>query len=329
MSFRALQGVVAVLAASFAVTAVAVPPAAPATEPPLDGYAAIVNDRVITVGDVMDLVQPTDLQLRDAFEGEELARKREEAYQTALDLLIDQALILEEFKKQGATIPDRLVSDRINELIFQRFQNDRAKFLAALAEEQMTLDEWQERTRERIIVSYLRRQEVLERVKIPPGAVRAAYDAHRAKYLTPEQIKLRMLSIKKQEDDTETQARREQAVVARGRIVAGEAFDAVAREVSEDPKATSGGDWGWIEPKMLRAELKAAAEALGPGELSDLIETPDAFYVLQVEDRKAAREQPFEEVRDGIEKELRSAEAERLYSQWIDRLKRKHFVKVF
>lgn len=320
-----------VLAACFALThaAGAAAPAASLSEPPLEGYAAIVNDRVITVGDIMDLVQPTDLQLRDAFEGEELSRKREEAYQTALDLLVEQALILEEFKKQGAAIPDRLVSDRINEVIFQRFQNDRAKFLAALAEEQMTLDEWQERTRERIIVSYLRRQEVLDRVKVPPGAVQAAYEANRERFRTPEKIKLHMISLKKQAEAAEGQDPHDLAVLARGRIVAGESFDTVAGEVSQDPKAEHGGDWGWIEPRMLRSELKAAAERLGPGELSDLIETADAIYIMQVDDRQAARDQTFAEVRDSLEKDLRSAEAERLYRQWIDRLKRKHFVKVF
>lgn len=299
------------------------------SEPPVDGYAAIVNDRVITVGDVIEYIQPTEIDLRDTYAGEELARKREEAYRTGRDLLIEQALILEEFKKQGANIPDRLVNDRINEFIFERFQNDRAKFLAALAEEQITLEEWRERTRDRVVVGFLRRQEVFDKVQIAPGAILEAYEQKRGTYTEPARAKLHLVVLKKGDDESANLAQREKAVLARGRILAGDDFADVARAISEDPKAEAGGDWGWVEPSMLRSELKDAAENLPPGDISDVIETPDAYYLLQVDERKAAHTKPIEDVRAKIEEDLRRAESERLYRQWIDRLKKKHFVQLY
>ncbi|NCC52286.1 MAG: hypothetical protein EOM20_13865, partial [Spartobacteria bacterium] len=68
---------------------------------PIDGYAAMVNDRVITVGDVLMQLQPVELQLRELYEGIELEKKLEEAYADARQNLIERALILEEFKKSG------------------------------------------------------------------------------------------------------------------------------------------------------------------------------------------------------------------------------------
>lgn len=309
-----------------AVTVACAASAAPVREAPVDGYAAIVNDRVITVGDVMELIQPTEIQLRDAYDGAELEAKRDEAYQTGRDLLIEQALILEEFEKQGGQIPERLVNDRINEFVFERFQNDRARFLAALAEEQVTLDEWRERIRERIIVSVLRRQEVFDKVKVPPGAIMERYEQKRDQFRQPARVKLSLIVLKKEGGE---EAQREKAVLARGRILGGGDFAEEARRISEDSKSSSGGDWGWMEPASLRAELKAAAETAPIGQVSDVIETPDAFYLMYVEDRQKAALRPLDDVRAEIEDGLRKAESERLYRQWIERLKRKHYVQLF
>lgn len=297
---------------------------------PADGYAAIVNERVITVGDVMEFVNANDLQMRDDFAGAELARRRQEAFNSARDLLIEQALIVEEFKKLGGTIPDRAVDDRIKDFIFERFDNDRAKFLAALAEDQITLDEWRERVRERIIVSILRRQEVNDRIKITPSALRAAYDAQPEKWRVPERVQLRLIVLRVSGDDpASAEAQRQLAIRARGRILAGETFAEVAREISQDSKASAGGDWGWRDPSDFDPALRAAIENLPPGEISNVIETPGAVYLAYVEARQAARTRTFEEVRPDIERELRQAEAERLYTRWIERLRRKYFVQVF
>ncbi len=297
---------------------------------PADGFAAIVNDRVITVGDVMEFVQAGELQMRDEFAGSELARRRQEAFNNARDLLIEQALIVEEFKKLGGTIPDRVIDDRIKEFIFERFDNDRAKFLAALAEDQITLDEWRERVRERIIVSILRRQEVNDRIKITPAALRSAYEARGDAWRVPERVRLRLIALRVPKDDPDAaENQRQLAIRARGRILAGESFADLASEISQDSKASAGGDWGWREPTDFAPALRAAIEALPPGRVSDVIETPDAIYLAYVEAREAERRRTFEEARPEIERELRQAEADRLYTRWIERLRRKYFVQVF
>jgi peptidyl-prolyl cis-trans isomerase SurA len=294
----------------------------------VDGFAAVVNERVITMGDVLDFIQPNILQLRDVYAGEELDRKREEAYTTGLQLLVDQALIVEEFKKSGGAIPDRLVNDRINEVIFDQFENDRAKFLAALAEEQITLEDWRERIRERLIVSALRQQEINDRVQVTPENLRQAYEKNRAKFSRPQQVKLSMITLRKDRSADETAAR-EEAVRLRGRLLAGESFTELAREFSHDPKAANGGDWGWITPKDLRAELRQGLEALKLGDVSDILETPEALYVARIEEQRAAYEPTLEELRPELEKEVRRAEVDRLYQAWMERLKRKHAIKIF
>ena len=295
----------------------------------VDGYAALVNSRVITVGDVLALIQPVRLQLESSYSGDELESKTEEAFQTGLQALIERALILEEFTAQGGVIPDRFIDDQISEIVSDHFNNDRAAFLKALTEDRLTLDDWRTETRNRLEVTILRRKEVTDKVIIAPRAVREVYDASIDKYRTPAQIKLRMIALHKGTTEEDQAAKLGEAEHIRERLLAGEDFGEVAKASSEGIKAAKGGDMGWVEPSSLRSELADAANGLEPGRISEVIPTQDELYILKVEAKKSAAVTPFEEAQQSIEKELRKTEEDRLYKAWIQRLKDKYYVKVF
>lgn len=295
----------------------------------VDGYAALVNSRVITVGDVLALIQPVRLQLESSYSGDELETKTEEAFQTGLQALIERALILEEFTAQGGVIPDRFIDDQISEIVSDHFNNDRAAFLKALTEDRLTLDDWRTETRNRLEVTILRRKEVTDKVIIAPRAVREVYDASIDKYRTPAQIKLRMIALHKGTTEEDQAAKLGEAEQIRERLLAGEDFGEVAKASSEGIKAAKGGDMGWVEPGSLRPELADAANGLEPGRISEVIPTQDELYILKVEAKKSAAVTPFEEAQQSIEKELRKTEEDRLYKAWIQRLKDKYYVKVF
>ena len=85
---------------------------------------------------------------------------------------------------------------------------------------------------------------------------------------------------------TETE---EEAVAAMERIEGGEEFAVVATEVSTDTTtAEQGGDLGWVTTGQLSARYGQALEdqvfALSPGEMS-IVESNETFYVVQVLER--------------------------------------------
>lgn len=291
---------------------------------PLDGFAAVVNERTITIGDVMMSIHEAEERLRILYGGEELEAKRQELFRSGLERLIDQALIIEEFgTRKDMQIPERMVDDRINEIVFERFNNDRSALMSALAEDQITFADWRETIRERLIVMALRRVEIGDRIIISPTQVRQAYEERKDRYHSPGQVKLRLIYVPL---GTPPEAAHDAVAAARARIEAGEAFDAVAKEVSQDPSAPLGGDWGWLDPAMLREELKTAVTGLAPGAVSDILFTPEGYYLLQIDERRDASTKSFEEVRAEIEAELRERESERLYADWMKRLRQKFSV---
>ena len=72
----------------------------------IDGYAAIVNDHVITVGEVLEFILPVEEQLRINYAGRVLAAKRTEAFTNGVQRLVEQQLIVEDFKKNGGVISE-------------------------------------------------------------------------------------------------------------------------------------------------------------------------------------------------------------------------------
>lgn len=84
--------------------------------------------------------------------------------------------------------------------------------------------------------------------------------------------------------DEERESLKQKLLAARERVTKGEAFENVAREVSEAPSAAFGGRIGCLTDSygLGAAELLKAASEAKPGELSDVIESPRGLHLIEV-----------------------------------------------
>ncbi len=131
-------------------------------------------------------------------------------------------------------------------------------------------------------------------------SLRALY-AERLEDLTePERVRARHVLILAPEDasaEEETEARA-RAEAARERILAGESFEEVATDVSEDAgTAAEGGDLGVFAQGENDPALDAAAFALPEGAVSEVIRSAYGFHVLRVEEKLAEAPPSFEDLR--------------------------------
>ncbi len=73
----------------------------------------------------------------------------------------------------------------------------------------------------------------------------------------------------------------------RDRVLAGESFEALAREYSDDPSsALSGGDMGWAESTSFVPEFGAAMDNVEIDVLSEPFRTKFGWHVLEVQERR-------------------------------------------
>ena len=69
---------------------------------------------------------------------------------------------------------------------------------------------------------------------------------------------------------------------ARDLLLAGRAFEEVAREYSDESVVeTTGGELGWVAPGQLIPSFEEALFALDHGEISRVLETPYGYHVIQ------------------------------------------------
>jgi len=306
------------------------PAGSPGKTIPVEGCAAQVNDRMVTVTEVMTAMQPVGRHLRESTQGAELDRKLEEAYEKALQALIERELILDAFRQQKEmNLPDKIVESRTEEIVRTKFGNNRAAFRKALDKEGLTPEEWQANLKKSMIVAFLRDREVDSKVSVSPQDVRTAYKKAGDTFRTPAQVHLRMIMINGGKTDDEIAVKRKQAEDVRKRLLAGASFEELAKQVSQSARAKDGGDWGWIEPASRRPELAAAIIALKPGDISDVIPAGGDLYILKVEGHRDANVIPFEKVHDTLHAELEKQEAKRLYDAWMTRLTQKAFIKKY
>lgn len=292
----------------------------------LDGIAAVVNDDVITFSQVRDLVGPVEKAAREQYKGAELVEKIKEIRLKAINDLIDRQLILQEFKKQKFTIPDHFIDERIATITREEFGGDRAAFIRTLQAQGFTLEKFKQMETDKMIVQAMRGQMAKSDPTVPASKIQEYYNTHRAEFTSEEQIKLRMISIKKNEG---TEGRRKMIEEIREKIVGGAEFQDLARMYSEDPTQENGGDWGWINKRTLNETLTKIAFAMKPGQVSQIIDLGNSYFLLAVEARKPAETKPLSAVRDEIEKKLLQEQRQLAQSNWVGKLRKKAYIKMF
>jgi parvulin-like peptidyl-prolyl isomerase len=296
----------------------------------IDGVAAVVNGDVITFSQVQEVSGPRERTLREQFTGQELIDKIKEARLAALSDLIDRQLIVQEFKKKQYSMPDYVVDDQIQNIIKDDFAGDRQAFLRTLNAQGYTMNRFREMQKDKVIVGAMRQNNVKGNFTATPQEIQAYYDANKQEFVTPEQMKVRMIVLNADPlDANSADSTRKMADEIRDKVKGGADFATMAKTYSMDGTAQSGGDWGLIDRKTLNQQLTDVAFALSPGETSQAVQIGDSFYVIYCESKKESGVIPLPEVRDGIQRKLEQAQRQKATQRWIDSLREKAYIKIY
>jgi len=288
---------------------------------------AIVNDAVITYHEVESLNQQTaEMVVRKYSSSRSLLEtKLSEMQKENMDKLVEQQLILREFKTAGYSLPESVIDDLVQETIKAEF-GDRATLTKTLEARGMSYEKFRQQIKERFIVEQLRLKNISQEIIISPHKIEKYYLDHREEFKEEDQVKLRRITLNKSSDPKAPDARRLAEEILE-RLKDGASFTELAAVYSQGSQESREGVW--YNRSALRHELAEAAFALNPGQYSGVIETPSECYLLMVDEANKSHYKPLAEVRVEIEKNLRLEERNRLEKQWIDHLKKKTFVQYF
>ena len=139
------------------------------------------------------------------------------------------------------------------------------------------------------------------------------------------QARARHILIRTKEGTSDSDAR-ERLARLRERIAAGGDFAELARVHSEDGTATKGGDLGWISPGETVPEFERAMNGLRDGELSQPVQTPFGWHILQVLERRT-EEMSEERKKLAARQTVRARKADEAYQDWLRQTRDRAFVE--
>ncbi|MBF0311681.1 MAG: SurA N-terminal domain-containing protein [Magnetococcales bacterium] len=141
---------------------------------------------------------------------------------------------------------------------------------------------------------------VKERVKASREELQEYYDEHASDYQQEETRRARHILVRVAEDKGGEELAKTRLKAASDRLAKGEAFDKVARELSDDTTAAEGGDLGHFGRGAMVQPFEEAVFAMKPGETSQPVRTDFGFHLIRLEEVRPAATKSLDEVLEEI-----------------------------
>ena len=260
--------------------------AQPGNEKVLDQIVAIVNDNIILKSDVDAEVSNFIRQSKQPYS--------EELWYQALGSIIENYCYLEQARIDSIVVDDdrvdRAMDERIDMLVQQAGSEEALETSFGKSIVQIKAD-FRERFREDMIVQSFRQQKISS-IKITRPEVKEYFKKIPQDSLptVPERVEIAQIVAV----PPPLEGARNSAIVLaealRDSILNhGKSLEELARRHSDGPSAPNGGNLGMIQMNQLVSEYSAAASALRPGEISEVVETSYGFHIIRLDQRVSDR----------------------------------------
>jgi peptidyl-prolyl cis-trans isomerase SurA len=141
-----------------------------------------------------------------------------------------------------------------------------------------------------------------------------------------QQTHVRHILIKVNEVVSESDAKHKLTALYE-RIKNGASFAELARLFSQDGSASKGGDLGWIYPGDTVPDFERAMDQLKPGEVSQPIQSPFGFHLIEVLERRV-QDASADRQRAAVRLILRERKMDEAYQDWLRQARDRAYVEL-
>ncbi len=296
----------------------------------LDQVIAVVNDEVITQSELDILLRPVYIQFKAQYSEAELNMKMAEARQKILNQLVEDKLVYQEAKTQKIEVDEASIDEDL-EAFKQRFKSE-SELEDALQKEGLSMKEMRDRIRRQAMIRQLQDREIRARVVVSPLEVEAYFNEHPEEFSTDERIKVRSITIKKDDIAREKgmmdEAAKNKIEDLRNKILSGESFGKLAKEFSQDTNAEKEGLGDWLQRGSMISIIDDVIFNLKTGEISKVVESPMGYHVFRIEERQEKLTKTLEQARNEIYNKLYSKKFLERFEEWMKELKRSAYISI-
>ena len=253
-----------------------------------DKIVAVVNDRIILKSDV-------DAEVRQYLQQAQASNQQisfsEDLWYSALQSMVDSHVMLEQAEIDSVVVSDEMVNramdNRINQMIQQAGSEEALERALGNSIVQIRA-QYREQFREQMTTQQLQEQK-MSSVEITRPEVRNFFNEIPEDQLPtiPEQVELSQIVITPPElEDARDEALRKAEAIRDSIVVHGKNFEEMARKYSDGPSGPRGGLLPMMPLGDLVANYSAAASALEPGEISQVVRTDFGYHVIRLNERQ-------------------------------------------
>lgn len=312
MQRRSLLVVAAVLALA--------PTAAPATEHLVDGIAAQVGSRVVLVSEVLQAAAPQEAMMRKAGAPDSaIAKLRADA----LESLIEAKLIESVVQKLELYAKDDEIDSTIRSIAEENGLT-LEQLYASVVFHGMTKEEYRQEIkhdleRRKVITNFIGAD-----VQVSEADIKSLYQQRYADTPDHEQhVHVRQILVSYgPQTKHDRQSACDLVTRTRERVLQGESFETLAKEVSE-VAPSQGGDIGWLPTADLASWMGDALKGLSAGDVSKLVVLPIGCSILKLVERREVDRPTLAKATPMLRQELWNKALEKAYHKWIEE-QRKH-----
>jgi len=285
-----------------------------------------VNDQIITRSDL----ERAEQQLQqDAQQSNASAADLADRQKTLLRDLIDQQLLLSRGKELGIT-PDAEVIRRLDEIRKQNKLDSMEDLEKAVRSQGISYEDFKANIRNSLITQQVVRDEVGRHLTLTQAAEQAYYDAHKADFTQPEQVRLSEILIPLPENPTDkeiAQAQEKADGIAK-QIKAGDKFEDLAKLISGGQTAAQGGDLGLFKRGALAKVLEDQTFDLKPGQNTAPIRTRQGFVILKVTEHQGAGTPPLKDIEPQVQEAIYSEQMQPALRAYLTKLREDAYIDI-
>jgi len=291
-----------------------------------DATVAIVNDIPITEADVTLEVKRIQFQakaMQKPLDQSMMLSMREKV----IDSLINRELLLQQSKAKGITTNESDIDNSIDQI--KRRLEAGQSFESLMVEMGITMETMRTQVGQASAIQKLLEVEVYPQAIVSEKDSRIFFENNPQYFKKPEEVKASHILIQVAPDasDEEKLAAREKIEDIQKKIATGDDFANLARQYSEGPSSTNGGDLGYFDRKKMVKPFSDAAFELKPGQVSNIVETRFGFHLIKVYDKKAKSTYEFEDIKGRLGEILQQQKIQEETVRYLEVLRRTANVK--
>ncbi len=292
-----------------------------------EGKVAVVNSAVIPRADFDSEVHRA-MQVYGMGKAQDDSRLSE-IKNRALENLIEREVLYQESRKKGIKVEEADITTQLDALK-KRFPSEE-EFEKELSRMRLSEGELRGQLERAIATQRLVDQEVVRHTTVSDQELRDFFEKNKEQMKQPEQVRASHILIKvdpKADAKEKEQAKAKIEKIA-ARIKKGEDFSALAKESSQCPSSSKGGDLGYFGRGQMVKPFADAAFALKPGELSGIVETTFGYHLIKIEDRKPETVMNYDDVKDRLGENLKQQKVHNAMGGYVGKLKNEAKIERF